>query len=42
MNLIDRTSQILNDKNISKADLYRMTGLKKSTLYNVFDKKIKS
>lgn len=39
MNLIDRINQILKEKNISKADLYRMTGLKKSTLYNVFDKK---
>lgn len=39
MNLIDRITQLMIEKNISKADLYRLTGLKKSTLYNIFDKK---
>lgn len=35
----DRILTLLQEKNISKAELQKLSGLKKSTLYNVFDKK---
>lgn len=39
MELIDRILLLMQQQNLSKADLHRLSGLKKSTFYNVFDEK---
>ena len=39
MELIDRILALMQEQNLSKADLHRLSGLKKSTFYNVFDEK---
>ena len=38
----ERIISLLNKKNISKAELQKLSGLKKSTFYNVFDDKTNS
>ena len=39
MELINRILALMQEQNLSKADLHRLSGLKKSTFYNVFDEK---
>lgn len=39
MELINRILVLMQEQNLSKADLHRLSGLKKSTFYNVFDEK---
>lgn len=39
MDLINRILTLMQEQNLSKADLHRLSGLKKSTFYNVFDEK---
>lgn len=39
MELIDRILMLMQKQNLSKADLHRLSGLKKSTFYNLFDEK---
>ena len=38
----ERIISLLNKKNISKAELQKLSGLKKSTFYNIFDDKTNS
>lgn len=39
MELINRILALMQEQNLSKADLHRLSVLKKSTFYNVFDEK---
>ena len=41
MSIIDRILNLMNEQNITKADLYRLVEqeVKRSTFYNIFDKK---
>lgn len=39
MELINRILAVMQERNLSKADLHRLSGLKKSTFYNIFDEK---
>ena len=39
MDIIDRVLALMDKQGISKAELQKMSGLKKSTFYNIFDNK---
>lgn len=39
LSLKEKLLQLLNERNMSKADLLRLSNLKKSTFYNIFDEK---
>lgn len=40
MTIMERIKKIMDEKNLTKADLVRLSGLKKPTIYRIFDESI--